>query len=172
MTYDPIDTSATDNAADGSVTTATLDSTTVDNSGTVTTQDIVVNGTATGPFGGGGVVLEAGDSITVESFPVESTDASFVELYNGVAKDVLGGTIQGRFGNDFLYEFSDGTTITQNTGLGGTSFTAANTTDANDNGNDTSAISFLPPAKDVVRVEVGTEFFGNGSMGAIVLLKD
>jgi len=33
------------------VTTDTLDSTTVDNSGTVTTQDLVVNGTATGPFG-------------------------------------------------------------------------------------------------------------------------
>jgi len=52
MTYDPIDTSATDNAADGSVTTDTLDSTTVDNSGTVTTQDLVVNGTATGVGGG------------------------------------------------------------------------------------------------------------------------
>ncbi len=37
MTYDPIDTSATDNAADGSVTTDT-----------VTTQDTVVNGTING----------------------------------------------------------------------------------------------------------------------------
>jgi hypothetical protein len=48
MTYDPIDTSATDNAADGSVTTDTLESTTANVSGTVTTQDTVVNGTING----------------------------------------------------------------------------------------------------------------------------
>jgi len=53
MTYDPIDTSATDNAADGKVTTDTVNSTTLDNSGTVTTQDLSVNGTASGDFGGG-----------------------------------------------------------------------------------------------------------------------
>jgi len=64
----PVDLESEDiNNAD-TITTDTLDSTTVDNSGTVTTQDLVVNGTATGPFGGGGgVVLESGDSITVKS---------------------------------------------------------------------------------------------------------
>jgi hypothetical protein len=48
MTYDPIDTSATDNAADGNVTT----------------EDLVVNGVATGDFGGVGFEeIEAHDLV-------------------------------------------------------------------------------------------------------------
>jgi len=49
----PVDLESEDiNNAD-TVTTDTLNSTTLDNSGTVTTDDLVVNGTATGQFGGG-----------------------------------------------------------------------------------------------------------------------
>jgi hypothetical protein len=70
----PVDLESEDiNNAD-TITTDTLDSTTVNNSGTVTTQDLVVNGTATGPFGGGAdiqgcrVRLNNSQSISAGSF--------------------------------------------------------------------------------------------------------
>jgi len=170
MTYDPIDTSATDNAADGSVTTDTLDSTTVNNSGTVTTQDIVVNGTATGPFGGGGVVLESGDTITVETISNDSSDSSFVTLFNGTAKDVLGGIISGGRENDFLYTFSDNTTLRQNGG--GTTYSAVNLNQSTDSDRSFYEVSILPPALDVIKIDVGTNIFNSVELAAEVLLKD
>jgi len=170
----PVDLESEDiNNAD-TVTTDTLDSTTVDNSGTVTTQDIVVNGTATGPFGGGGVVLESGDSITVETLRLESNDETFITLYNGSAKDVLGGILQvGLVDGDFLYTFSDSTTLRKN-GTG-TSYSRANSNDGKDEAGDTFEVDFLPPALDVTKIEVG----GNGieparpaELSAEVILKD
>jgi len=143
----------------------------INNADTLTTQDLVVNGTATGAFGGG-VVLEAGDSITVENFRIETTNESFVLLYSGAAKDVLGGAILGRDNNDFLYEFSDNTTITKNTGVGGTSYAFGGNLKGKDREGDESGISILPPAKNVVRIEVGTSQAGGSEMGAEVILKD
>ena len=152
------------------ITTDTLDSTTINNSGTVTTQDLVVNGTATGPFGGGGVVLEAGDTITVETINDLDTDESFVTLYNGTANDVLGGTIEGGMQNDFLYTFDDGSTIRQNGS--GTTYSRGNDNSSKDSGGDASEVNFLPPAKNVVDVKVASRIFTSANFGAEVILKD
>jgi len=153
------------------VTTDTLDSTTVDNSGTVTTQDIVVNGTATGPFGGGGVVLEAGDSITVETIDLNNTDGAFVTLYDGTAKDVLAGVINtGATGTDFLYTFSNGSTLNKN-GTG-TTFDFGNNNRGTIVGGDQYEVDVLPPAKDVIKIEVGSNLFSDATFGAEVILKD
>jgi len=142
----------------------------IDVSDTLTTQDIVVNGTATGPFGGGGVVLEAGDSITVADINGDPTDNSFVTLYNGSAKDVLGGIMSGQEGTDFLYTFSDGSTLRKN-GTG-TSFSLSNFSFSFDESGNQIEIDFLPPAKDVTKIEVGNNVIPPGEFGAEVILKD
>jgi len=132
--------------------------------------DLVVNGTATGPFGGGGIVLEAGDSITVESVVGNSTDESFFTLYNGGSKDVLGGTLAGHASLDFLYTFSNSTTLHRNGS--GTSYSKPST-DAqfvNFNGDSQEVIS-LPPAKDVTKIEIGGDNFQSSAIGAEVILK-
>jgi len=167
----PVDLESEDiNNAD-TVTTDTLDSTTVDNSGTVTTQDIVVNGTATGPFGGGGVVLESGDTVTVENITAESTDQTFITLYNGNAKDVLGGVLSaGNSAGDFLYTFSDGSTIRKNGS--GTNYSAANLNIAADTQGDNFEIDFLPPALDVSKIEVAGDQGSSTLIAAEVILKD
>jgi len=146
-----------------------LESEDINNADTVTTQDLVVNGTATGPFGGG-VVLESGDSITVAAITFNTSDESFMTLYNGTAKDVLGGIIQGGQRNDFLYTFSDNTTLHQN-GTG-TTYTPANDSASKDQNNDGYEVSFLPPARDVIKVDVASSLFGSVNIGAKVLLKD
>jgi len=101
-----------------------IESEDISNADTVTTQDLVVNGTATGPFGGGGILLEAGDSISVHTISGSTTAGTFVTLYNGTAKDVLGGVVAGGESSDFTYTFSDSTTLQKN-GLG-PSYTNAN----------------------------------------------
>jgi len=146
-----------------------LESEDINNADTVTTENLVVNNTATGPFGGG-VVLEAGDSITVEIIKNSTTDESFVTLYNGTAKDVLGGIIAGGSGNDFLYTFSDNTTLRKN-GTG-TTFSVVNSNTHEDNSGDTSEIDMLPPALDVIKIEVGSNLFSGVQFGAEVILKD
>jgi len=175
----PVDLESEDiNNAD-TVTTDTLDSTTQNNSGTVTTQDLVVNGTATGPFGGGGIQLSSGDSITVKSINKETTSGSFVTLYSGSTKDVLGGNIVGMNGPDFRYKFSDGSNITKNSGVGETAIDFGNESkgqDREDVNESTSVpqdyeIAVLPPAKDVVLIEVGQFGFGV-AFGAEVILLD
>jgi len=142
----------------------------IDVSDTLTTQDIVVNGTATGPFGGGGVVLEAGDSITVESTSNNTDNQAFVTLYDGSAKDVLGGIISGGQDNDFLYTFSNNSTLRKNGS--GTSYTPGNKSQQRDTAGDFLEVDFLPPAKDVTKIEVGTIVFGDINLGAEVILKD
>jgi len=141
----------------------------INNADTVTTQDLVVNGTATGPFGGA-PVLEAGDSITVASVFQQSTSGSFITLYSGTAKDVIGGVISGFAQNDFLYTFSDNTTLRKN-GTG-TSYTSANKSRHADEGGDDSEIDFLPPAKDVIKIEIASNLNPNPNIGAEVILKD
>jgi len=143
----------------------------IDASDTITTQDLVVNGTATGPFGGGGIVLEAGDSITVATLANVTTELSFVTLYNGTAKDVLGGIMAGHEKLDFLYTFADGSTIRKNGS--GTSYSAANDSGHEDQGGEETETDFLPPAKNVTKIEVGgDQISGATQMGAEVLLKD
>jgi len=141
----------------------------INNADTVTTQDLVVNGTATGAFGGG-LVFESGDSITIASIDKIGTSETFVTLYNGTAKDVIGGVVNGRANNNFLYEFSDNTTLRQNGS--GTTYSRGNFSRGEDRNGDPAEVTFLPPAKDVIRIEVGTNHTGASSMGAEVIFKD
>jgi len=150
-----------------------LESEDINNADTITTQDIVVNGTATGPFGGGGIQLSSGDTITVANVELNGTDEAFVNLYNGTSKDVLGGTIHGSLGaTDFLYEFADNQTITKNGGVGATSYTRDNFSGGEDDSGDFIDVGILPPAKNVIRIEVGMSTLGTDNFGAEVLLLD
>jgi len=139
---------------------------------TITTQNLVVNGTASGPFGGGGgVVLQAGDTITVQSTGNNSTNQSLITLYSGTAKDVLGGTIAGGgFFSDFEYTFDDNSTLQKSGGSGSYSFTNAN--DADDANNDKIEIDFLPPALSVIEIKVGMNTDNTKNWAAEVILKD
>jgi len=140
----------------------------INNADTVTTQDLVVNGTATGTFG---TALESGDDITVASIDKANADSSFKQLYSGVSKDVLGGVVYARVQPDFLYEFSNNQTLTKNLGLGGVSYSGDNPNRARDSNDDNSEVDFLPPAKNVIRIEVGAQSV-NQFFGAEVILKD
>jgi len=131
--------------------------------------DLVVNGTATGPFGGGAPVLEAGDSMTVATVNKETLDETFFTLYDGSTKELLGGVIAGGTEHDFLYTFSDSSTLQKN-GSGTTySSTPAIGRDRN---NDLIECSFLPPAKDITKIEIGGDTFGGAAIGATAMLKD
>ena len=163
----PVDLESEDINNSDTVTTDTMDSTTVNNSGTMTTQDIVVNGTATGPFGGGGVVLEPGDSITLEKLNLAAGDRTFKQVYSGPARDVLMGTFGGQTSLDFLYEFSNNQTFTKNSGFGATTFNF-DFSIHEDGSNNSQEVAPLPPAKDVIRIEIA----GDGAdIGGSVLLK-
>jgi len=148
-----------------------LESEDINNADTVTTENLVVNNTATGPFGGGGgVVLEAGDTITVETLSLFTTDSSFLTLYSGVAKDVLGGIVGGHLKTDFLYTFDDSSTLRKN-GTG-TSYSANNTNQASDKDGTGIEFDFLPPALNVTKVEFGGQEAQNTLIAAEVILKD
>jgi len=147
-----------------------LESEDINNADTVTTQDLVVNGTATGPFGGGAPVLEAGDSITVATINKSSTDAQFVTLFSGAAKDVLGGIINGDNNLDFLYTFSNNATLRK--GGSGTNYSFSNQSGFNDSNGDIAEVDFLPPAKDVTKIDVGSNIRPSSTFGAEVILKD
>jgi len=109
MTYDPIDTSATDNAADGSVTTDTLDTTTLNNSGTSTTQDLVVNGTTTGISGGVPADFTYNDVESQRSLNTVFTNNTGSALY--VACTIF----LSVSGNGYLFQaFVDGNKLLQN----------------------------------------------------------
>jgi len=158
----------------GTIGTATdpvdVESEDISNADTVTTQDLVVNGTATGPFGGGAPVLEAGDTITVATINTSNVDEAFQVLYSGTAKDVLGGIVSCVSNNDFLYTFSDSTTLRKN-GTG-TSYTRGNESIHRTLNNEPFETDFLPPAKDVTKIEVGGNTVGDAQLGAEVILKD
>jgi len=143
----------------------------INNADTVTTENLVVNNTATGPFGGGGApVLQAGDSITVETVDFITTDEAFVTLYDGTAKDVLGGIIGGSSENDFVYTFSDSSTLRKN-GTG-TTYDRGNRSRAFDSDGNSKEFDIMPPAKSVTKIEVGSNIFQQATMGAEVILKD
>jgi len=146
----------------------------IDNSNQITTQDLVVNGTATGPFGQDAILLESGDNLTLASIHKSTTDEQFVTLYNGPARDVLGGTFgTGATQTDFLYEFSDNSTVTKNSGPGGTSYVRSDFHNYTDSGGDQNSTELLPPAKDVIRIEIGARIFSSSStLGGHVYLKD
>jgi len=164
----PVDLESEDiNNAD-TITTDTLDSTTQNNSGTVTTQDLVVNGTATGPFGGG-IVLEAGDTITVETIARSDVDRAFLTLYTGSAKDLLGGIALGSNAIDFKYTFSDSSTLNKS---GGGNYDFNNFSDADDTGGERIEVDFFPPAKDVTKIEVGATKQVDSEFAAEVIFKD
>jgi len=141
----------------------------INNADTVTTQDLVVNGTATGPFASA-PVLEAGDSITVETIAGNTVEQAFVTLYTGGSKDVLGGTVSCRARADFLYTFSDGTTLRKNGS--GTTYSDNKLSGFTDENGAFSEIDFLPQARDVTKIEVGGDHGGGSELGAEVILKD
>jgi len=143
----------------------------INNADTVTTENLVVNNTATGPFGSA-PVLESGDTLTIESLHSNTTNQSFVNLYSGSSKDVLGGVVFGGERLDWLYEFSDNTTITKNGGVGVTTYTFGNLNNFEDDSGDRNEADFMPPAKDVIRVEVAQTQITSRSMAAEVILKD
>jgi len=150
-----------------------LESEDINNADTVTTENLVVNNTATGPFGGGGApVLEAGDTIISKGMKSDDADQEFVQLYSGTASDVLGGVVTGRTAIDFLYEFSDGTTFTLQGGIGATTYTFNNDNFSIGSDSDSFSVDFLPPALDIVRIEVAHFTSGTASLGGRVLLKD
>jgi len=147
-----------------------LESEDINNADTVTTENLVVNNTATGPFGGGGVVVESGDSITEVAFDQDINNQSFQTLYDDTAKDVLGGTIVGGNKHDFLYTFADDSTL-KLAGTGTTYSTGINNVCSTENG-DRFEVTSLPPALDVKKIQVGAQLFGSSKVGATVLLKD
>jgi len=140
----------------------------INNADTVTTQDLVVNGTATGPFSSA-PVLESGDTITVEEINLGTSDGTFKTLFSGAAKDVLGGILAGPDSGDFLYTFDDNSTLHKNSGSN--SFLSTNTSVHRDKSENISEVDFLPPAKNVKKIEVGFRS-GNPDFGAEVILLD
>jgi len=91
-----------------------IESEDISNADTVTTQDLVVNGTATGPFGGGGIIFEEGDSVQEfkgNNITVNSTSYQTIfDLNNAV--DVYGGAVYGIKAVQFRVTFGSGTTVT------------------------------------------------------------
>jgi len=93
-----------------------IESEDINNADTVTTQDLVVNGTATGPFGGGGVFFEDGDSITQHRGDIKDLGSfsreTIFDLNNAV--DVYGGVIFGGDPRELTVTFASNNTL--NTG--------------------------------------------------------
>jgi len=140
----------------------------INNADTVTTQDLVVNGTATGQLA---PVLEAGDNVTIETISNNKNGGTFLTIYNGPAVDILGGTVAvGDSQTDFLYTFADNSTVKKNGA--GTSYTGGNTTFIETKeGNDFLEVGILPPAKNVIKVEIGAFIAGNGSLSGELIIK-
>jgi hypothetical protein len=85
----------------------------INNADTVTTENLVVNNTATGPFGGGGIIFEEGDPINERrgSFVSVSADSFFNIFDLGSPVDVYGGAVYGNFASVLRITFGTGTTI-------------------------------------------------------------
>jgi hypothetical protein len=147
-----------------SATPATLESDNINNSGQVTTQDLTVNGSTVGV--GGGIQLEAGDSIQTSILDsLSSPDRSFITLFNGSASTILGGVFVGREALDFQYTFSTGDTVNLNNGDG---YDTGNFVRALDGSGDKHMTLPLPPAKDVTKVEIGHNQDGSATFSAIL----
>jgi len=123
-----------------------LESEDINNADTVTTQDLVVNGTASGPFGGG-IVFEEGDSIqefNAGVVPVGATD--FFDIFNlNTGVDVYGGAVYGKSPSALRITFDSNTVV---------SFGDSNTFDSGrDASGDTFGVQPIFPMKSVKRIE-------------------
>jgi len=130
----------------------------IDVSDTLTTQDIVVNGTATGPFGGG-VVFEDGDPITEHrAHLVEVSANSFETIFDvSPAVDVYGGAVYGVLASRLRVTFGSTNTIT----LGN-----SNDSDAGrDTGNDAFTVHPVWPMKNVEKIEFYNDQVGPRDYG-------
>jgi hypothetical protein len=142
----------------------------ITNSGQLTTTGLDVSGVATGVG-----QLTTDSSITVEALSDDPTAEAFVTLFSSNnPKDVLGGSFSGDSGPDFLYEFDDGTTFTRVNGFGATSYTFSSGRDcfSRNASGDIGFTAKLPPAKDIVRIEVGHNARSASALGAEVVLVD
>jgi len=90
-----------------------IESEDINNADTVTTQDLVVNGTATGAFGGG-IVFKEGDPVNETRGDLVSVAAnSFFTIFNVTSPvDVYGGAVYGTMPSRLRITFGTGTTIT------------------------------------------------------------
>jgi hypothetical protein len=155
----PVDLESEDiNNAD-TVTTDTLDSTTIDNSSTVTTQDLVVNGTATGPFGGGGIVFEEGDPIQefTDNFFRASGDSFFTIFNLSNPVDIYGGSVYGANLNKIRVTFGTNNTTTIQGGSGSGAKGII--------GGDGITVLTIFPMKSVKKLEAFNESGGQVSYG-------
>jgi len=148
-----------------------LQSEDINNADTVTTENLVVNNTATGPFGGGAPVLEPGDNITIVNTggTALDTDETYVNFYSGTAKDVIGGTIVGALDLNFLYTFSDNSTFQK--GGTGTTYQRDGQNFGRDFNGDPMEVCIFPPARDVIDVKIGAEVLSGSEFGAEIILK-
>jgi len=119
----------------------------INNADTVTTENLVVNGTATGPFGGG-IIFEEGDSLTEHSGVVITVQGdSFGTIFDlSSPVDVYGGSI---FGNDVSrLRVTFGTSTVQS--FGGRAIGETRT-------DDDSSVMTVFPMKNVKKMEFRNE---------------
>jgi hypothetical protein len=148
-----------------SVDTGSINSDSITNSGQVTTQDLTVNGTATGV--GGGIALESSDTLNVDTVHFRGQDKSFIDLFSGSSATVLGGSLRGQLRLDWSYTFSDGSQKNLHGGDAHDSVRA----EGEDAADDQFRVNMLPPAKDVTRVQVGAKTDGGAHTFAANLLR-
>jgi hypothetical protein len=112
----------------------------------------------------GGIVLESTDSVDVFTIDRDTTDEIFVTLYDGSARNCLGGGVmQNDF--DWTYTFSDGNTVS----IHGSGY-QQDSPRAKTEGGDQFAVGFLPPAENVTKIEVAGNQFASSSLGAYVYM--
>jgi len=112
-----------------------------------------------------GIILESTDTIDTHVINKNTTSKSMVTLYNGSARTVLGGAIMANDA-DWRYTFSDGNTVDLH---GGAGYSVVRKRGV-DPGGDQFTVVFLPPAKDVTKINVSGHLFGSSSLGAYVYL--
>jgi len=124
-----------------------IESEDINNADTVTTENLVVNNSASGPFGGG-VVFEEGDSMvqhTTRKFNA-SPDTFFSVLSVANPVDVYGGAVYGAFPTIIRVTF--GTNTVTSIGIEGDFYDTELT-----NGNPLTVTSIFP-MKEVKKIEV------------------
>jgi hypothetical protein len=123
----------------------------IDVSQSVVTQDLTVNGSATGV----GVALESTDSLVVEDVNFDGTSKSLISLFSGSSTTVFGGTAYAQGGLDWKYTFADGNTINLKGGDNYDRLGSVGTAVGTDATGDDIVVAPLPPAKEVTAVDVG-----------------
>jgi len=134
----------------------------ISNADTVTTENLVVNNTATGPFGGGGIVFEEGDPITERSLDVTGVSGdSFFDIFNlSNPVDVYGGAVYGRVPSGIRITFSSNNSIR----LGNNDDFDRGRTGSGD----IFGVQPVWPMQDVIRLEVFNDFDKGADYGAQV----